>query len=109
MAMTDTEYHQLVDNMFDIIETAVEDAIDNADADVDIDASGNVLQLEFADGSKIVINKQEPLHEIWLATPTGGYHFGYVNGQWLDGRNNNEFLPFVQTAIAQQSGLQLSF
>lgn len=109
MAMTDSEYHQLADKMFDLIETAVEHAIDNDDADVDVDNSGNVLQLEFPDGSKIVINKQEPLHELWIATRFGGYHFGYVEGKWLDGRNGGEFLPFVQQAIAKQGGLQLQF
>lgn len=83
MAMTDTEFHQLADDMFQAIETAIETAIDEQDADVDIDASGNVLQLEFVDGSKIVINKQEPLHEIWVATRFGGYHFGYVEGNGL--------------------------
>ncbi|MGL4515617.1 MAG: iron donor protein CyaY, partial [Shewanella sp.] len=72
MAMTDTEFHQLADDMFQAIENAIETAIDEQDADLDIDASGNVLQLEFVDGSKIVINKQEPLHEIWVATRFGG-------------------------------------
>ncbi|MGL4448096.1 iron donor protein CyaY [Shewanella sp.] len=108
MAMTDTEYHRLADEMFHAIETAIETAIDEQDADVDIDASGNVLQLEFVDGSKIVINKQEPLHEIWLASRFGGYHFAYVDGKWLDARGGNEFMPFVQESILRQSGIALS-
>lgn len=49
MAITDTEFHQLADDMFQAIENAIETAIDEQDADVDIDASGNVLQLEFVD------------------------------------------------------------
>ncbi|MDC8854027.1 iron donor protein CyaY [Shewanella algae] len=109
MAMTDTEYHQLADEMFDQIETAIENAIDEQDADVDIDASGNVLQLEFADSSKIVINKQEPLHQIWVATRFGGYHFGYVDGKWIDERNGGEFMPFVRESISRQGGIELSF
>lgn len=109
MAMTDTEFHQLADDMFQAIESAIETAIDEQDADVDIDASGNVLQLEFVDGSKIVINKQEPLHEIWVATRLGGYHFGFVEGKWLDGRNGGEFMPFVQDSILRQGGIKLSF
>lgn len=108
MAMTDTEFHQLADGMFQAIENAIEIAIDEQDADVDIDASGNVLQLEFQDTSKIVINKQEPLHEIWVATRFGGYHFAYVDGKWLDGRNGGEFMPFVHESILRQSGINLS-
>ena len=109
MAMTDTEFHQLADDMIQAIENEIETAIDEQDADDDIDASVNVLQLEFVDGSKIVINKQEPLHEIWLATRFGGYHFGFVEGKWIDGRSGNEFMPFVQDSIQRQGGIKLSF
>ena len=107
MAITDTEFHRLADEMFAEIENAVEKAIDEQDADVDINASGNVLQLAFEDSSQIVINKQEPLHEIWLATKSGGYHFNYNDGKWLDTRNGLEFMSFVIDAINKQSGILL--
>ncbi|WP_299798178.1 iron donor protein CyaY [uncultured Shewanella sp.] len=108
MAMTDSEFHQLADEMFQAIDTAIEQAIDEQDADIDIDASGNVLQLEFPDTSKIVINKQEPLHQIWVATKFGGYHFSFVEGQWIDERNGGEFMPFVIDSIKRQGDIQLS-
>lgn len=108
MAMTDSEFHQLADEMFTALETAIETAIDEQDADVDIDASGNVLQLSFEDRSQIVINKQEPLHELWIATKFGGYHFGFKDGKWLDTRNDLEFMPFVLESITKQSGIVLS-
>ncbi|QDE29868.1 MULTISPECIES: iron donor protein CyaY [Shewanella] len=107
MTITDTEFHRLADEMFGEIENAVEKAIDEQDADVDINASGNVLQLSFEDGSQIVINKQEPLHEIWLATKSGGYHFNYNDSKWLDTRNGLEFMPFVIDAIYKQSEIML--
>lgn len=108
MAMTDTEFHQLVDAMFSKIESAIEYAIDEQDADVDINASGNLLQLEFEDGSQIVINKQEPLHEIWIATRFGGYHFAFKDQRWFDDRNQQEFLPFVIESILKQAGIALT-
>lgn len=108
MAMTDTQFHQLADGMFQEIENAIEVAINEQDADVDIDASGNVLQLEFDGASKIVINKQEPLHQIWIATQFGGYHFSYIDGRWIDERNGGEFMPFVLESIHRQSGLKLA-
>ncbi|RTR31790.1 iron donor protein CyaY [Shewanella atlantica] len=108
MAMTDSEFHQLADEMFQAIDNAIEQAIDEQDADIDIDASGNVLQLEFPDTSKIVINKQEPLHQIWVATKFGGYHFSFVEGQWIDERNGGEFMPFVIESIQRQGDIQLS-
>ncbi|SQH78477.1 frataxin, iron-binding and oxidizing protein [Shewanella benthica] len=108
MAMTDTQFHQLADEMFQAIDNAIELAIDEQDADIDIDASGNVLQLEFEDGSKIVINKQEPLHQIWLATKFGGYHFSFIEEKWIDERNGTEFMPFVIESILKQGGVNLS-
>lgn len=107
MAMTDSEFHRLADEMFLSIENAIETAIDEQDADVDINASGNVLQLEFENGTQLVINKQEPMHEIWLASRTGGYHFAYKDGRWIDDRHGNVFMPFVVESIEQQGGIKL--
>lgn len=108
MSMTDSQFHQLADELFTQIDIAIEDAIDEQGADVDIDSSGNVVQLEFQDGSKIVINKQEPLHQIWLATKFGGYHFSYIDGQWIDDRSQHIFLPYVIESIERQSGIKLN-
>ena len=107
MKMTDTEYHHRVDEVFSAIETAIESAIDDQDADVDINASGSVLDLAFEDGSKIVINKQEPLHEIWLATRFGGYHFKFDGEKWFDERNNCEFISHLVDAIEKQSAIKI--
>ncbi|QDF68361.1 iron donor protein CyaY [Shewanella sp. SNU WT4] len=108
MTMTDTEFHRLADEIFQQIENAIEAAIDNDGADVDINASGGVLQLEFEDGSKIVINKQEPLHQIWVATRFGGHHFELKQGLWLDNRSDvGEFIPFIEHSIARQAQITI--
>ncbi|RLV60282.1 iron donor protein CyaY [Parashewanella curva] len=109
MKMTDTEYHHKVDEVFHTIENAIEAMIDEQDADIDIDASGGVLDIAFEDGSKIVINKQEPLHEIWLATRFGGYHFSFDGNQWYDSRNKCEFVSHLESSITKQSGLVITF
>ncbi|QSX29764.1 iron donor protein CyaY [Shewanella cyperi] len=110
MSMTDSEFHQKADEMFHIIENAIEDAIDSQGADVDVDASHGALQLEFDDGSVIVINKQEPLHEIWMATRFGGFHFACIDGDWIDQRNGGlEFMSFVRESIKRQSGINVSW
>ncbi|MBN8115086.1 iron donor protein CyaY, partial [Vibrio vulnificus] len=65
--MNETEFHQLVDSQMQIIE----EAIDDSGADIDFETSGNVMTLEFDDGSQIIINRQEPMKEIWLASKSG--------------------------------------
>ena len=46
---------------------AVERAVDDADADIELERSGNVLTLEFENGTKIIVNLQPPMSEIWIA------------------------------------------
>lgn len=35
------------------------------------------MELEFADGSKVIINRHVPNQEMWLAAKSGGFHYGY--------------------------------
>jgi iron donor protein CyaY len=49
--------------------------------DIDSQRTGGLLELSFPDGSKIILNTQPPLHEVWLAARGGGYHY-----RWVDGR-----------------------
>ena len=61
----------------------IEEAIDACGADIDYDNAGDILTLEFDNGSQIIINKQTPLSQIWVAARSGGYHFGYDQNSQL--------------------------
>jgi CyaY protein len=90
--MNDTEFHQEVDLQMQ----RIEDAIDESQADIDFESSGNVLTLEFDDRSQIIINRQEPMHEIWLASKSGGFHFKLINEQWICSKTGLEFFTMVK-------------
>ncbi|BCZ99125.1 cyaY protein [Vibrio cholerae] len=90
--MNETEFHQLVDSQLERIETA----IDEAGADIDYETSGNVMTLEFDDGSQIIINRQEPMREIWLASKSGGYHFKSIDGEWICSKTGLELLTLLK-------------
>ncbi|WP_421021513.1 iron donor protein CyaY, partial [Klebsiella pneumoniae] len=77
--MNTTEYHQLVDLQMQ----AIEEGIDDSGADIDYESVGNVMTLEFDDGSQIIINRQEPMQEIWLASKSDGFHFALKDGEWI--------------------------
>lgn len=77
--MDNSTYHQLVDEQWN----AIEEGIERSGADIDYEINGNVFTLEFEDGSQIVLNRQEPKHEIWLASRSGGYHFSYQDNKWV--------------------------
>ena len=68
---------------------AIEEAIDDCGVDSDYDNSGGILTLEFENASRIIINKQAPLSQLWVAARSGGYHFDYDAGDdcWRLQRN----------------------
>lgn len=102
--MTNTEFHQLAEELLEHIETEIE----QQELDVDMDNDGNVLTIEFNNGTHIVINKQEPLHQVWLATKFNGHHFLYQNGQWFDERNQIFFAPCLIDAFLRQGELEFT-
>ncbi|APR37131.1 iron donor protein CyaY [Paraburkholderia sp. SOS3] len=83
---------------------AVERALDYTDADIEFERSGNVLTLEFENGTKIIVNLQPPMQEIWIAAKSGGYHFRFVDGAWRDTRNGTEFFTALSDYATQQAG-----
>lgn len=98
--MNNTEFHQLVDNELQLIE----EAIDESGADIDYETTGNVMTLEFEDRSQIIINSQEPMQEIWLASKSGGFHFQYQANQWICSKTGVEFAQMVKQECEKHAG-----
>ncbi|WP_411751831.1 iron donor protein CyaY [Serratia sp. (in: enterobacteria)] len=105
--MNDSEFHQLADQLILNIEQTLDDF--DGDADIDYETNGGVMTLSFENGSKIVINRQEPLHQVWLATKAGGYHFNYRDESWQCDRSGREFYELLSEAASTQSGETVSF
>ncbi|ASA55692.1 iron donor protein CyaY [Vibrio gazogenes] len=98
--MNDTEFHQLVDQMLE----QIEQMIDDSGADIDYETTGNVMTLDFEDRSQIVINRQEPMHEIWLASRSGGFHFQYTDQQWICSKTGLELLTLIRQECEKHAG-----
>lgn len=98
--MKESEFHVLADAQILLIEEAIE----NCGVDIDYDTTGGVLTLTFADQSKIIINKQTPLSQIWVATRGNGYHFELQHDQWIDNREGHELMNLLSAACSSQSG-----
>ncbi|WP_438863251.1 iron donor protein CyaY [Neptunicella sp.] len=98
--MHDSEYHQLVDDVLLVIE----EALDECPVDIDYESASSILTLTFINGSKIIINKQPPLHQIWVATKFNGHHFNFQEGKWIDERTGAEFWQFIDEAASKQAG-----
>lgn len=98
--MTETEFEGSVDALLQKIETALE-----ANApDVDFETVAGILTLEFADGSKIIINRQSANQEIWIAAKSGGYHYRWNGQAWIDTRSGDELFSALARFASQQAG-----
>ncbi|MEW6995416.1 iron donor protein CyaY [Colwelliaceae bacterium MEBiC 14330] len=104
--MNDSQYNLIADELL----LAIEEAIEDCGVDIDYEGVGGLLTLTFKNASKIIINKQAPLHEIWVATKFNGHHFVYNDNTWLDKRSGEEFWQFLSDAVSTQAeqGLTLS-
>jgi CyaY protein len=108
-ALTDAEYHRLSAGVLASIEAAADRWLQADVVDIDTQRTGGLLELAFPDGSKIVVNTQPPLHELWLASRAGGYHFRHAAGRWLDTRDGAEFFSVLSREASAQAGMALDF
>lgn len=97
--MTESEYVRLADELFDTLEHQFE----AADLDYEM-APGGILEIEFDDDSKIVINRQPAMKEIWVAAKSGGFHFRFENGAWRDTRGGSELFAALSAMASGQAG-----
>jgi len=98
--MTESEFARLADQTLALIESAIEDC----GADIDYENNGGVLELTFANGSQMIVNKQAAAREIWLAAKAGGFHFTWKNGEWRDTRDGTELFAALGKYASAQAG-----
>jgi CyaY protein len=102
--MTDTEFEQLFAKTLTHIEEILE-AIDNIEVEAGI---SDILTLTFNNRSKIIISKQTPLQQLWIAAKAGGFHLNYDGATWKTNSTQNseelfELLSRLCTEQANQS------
>ncbi|MHB1514893.1 MAG: iron donor protein CyaY [Acidiferrobacteraceae bacterium] len=100
--MTDSEFQEQATRTL----TEIEQAVEASGADVDFETVSEVLTLEFQDGSKIIVNKQSPAHQIWVATRSGGFHYGYDGARkaWFNDQTGRELLEELEEFTSRQAG-----
>jgi CyaY protein len=99
--MDEARFNDLADATLAKLEAALESCV--ADFDFEVQPGG-VLELEFGDGSKIIVNRHSAAREIWVAARAGGFHFRYEDGRWVDTRDGAELFDALSRLISAQSG-----
>jgi CyaY protein len=107
--MTELEYHERTSAVLASIEARVDAWLQEDVVDIDSQRTGGLLELSFPNGSKIVVNTQPPLHEIWIAARSGGFHYKFVDGQWRDTRDARELFDALSACASEQAAQALRF
>ena len=99
--MNESEFHRAADAILARIESCLEDA-----GDLDVSLESGILDVECPDGSHVIVNRQTPNREIWVAARSGGFHFRFVDGEWRDTRSGTELFASLARVIEAQSGFK---
>jgi CyaY protein len=102
--MNETDFHRAVDAVLARIESAVE-----ARGDLDSDLEAGILTVTCPDASKVIVNRQTPNREIWVAARSGGFHFTWREGAWRDTRSGEELFESLARIFALQSGARIEW
>lgn len=99
--MDETEFVALAEQALERIESSLEES--GVDADVEL-KPGGVIEIEYTDGSRMVINRHLAAREIWIAARAGGFHFRWDGAAWRDTREGTELFAALSRLVSAQSG-----
>ena len=108
-ALSDSEYDAQSSAVLARIESTVDRWLQDDVIDIDTQRTGGLLELSFPNATKLVVNTQPPLHELWLAARSGGFHFRWVDGRWLDTKTGREFFETLAQCASAEAGKALRF
>ena len=107
--MTDIEFLDRAEALLRSVELTCDRINEATDADVDNQRVGGMVTLVFANRSQIVVNLQKPLHEIWVAARSGGYHYKWDGQAWVDTKGQGELFAQLTRCATEQAGQALVF
>jgi len=99
--MDENQFESLAEQALQAVERALEAS--EVDADFEL-KDGGVLEIEFADGSKVIVNRHAAAREIWVAARSGGFHFRWDGKLWRDTRDGSELFEALSRVASLQAG-----
>lgn len=107
--MTDTEFMDRAESVLRAVEACCDRINDEGNADLDNQRVGGMITITFQNKNQIIINLQKPLHEIWLAAKSGGYHYKFDGQQWMDTKGQGELFASLSRYASEQAGSPMGF
>jgi CyaY protein len=97
--MNETDFHRAVEAVLARIESSLE-----ASEGLDVDLESGILTITCPDETRVIVNRQTPNREIWVAARSGGFHFALREGAWRDTRSGDELYASLARILALQAG-----
>ncbi len=107
--LSDADYDARTAALLSHIEATCDRWLQDDLIDIDTQRTGGLLEMQFPNGSRIIVNTQPPLHELWLAARDGGFHYRWDGRCWCDTRDGSEFIATLSRLASLQAGRALSF
>lgn len=101
--MSESEFEAAADAALEALERALE----QTELDFEL-KPGGVLEIEFDDGSKVIVNRHGAAREIWVAARSGGFHYRWDGSAWRDTRSGAELFAALSELASQQLGRRIS-
>ncbi|SDS88850.1 iron donor protein CyaY [Halopseudomonas litoralis] len=99
--MSESEFNRQVD----LVQDRIEQALDAADLDLDMEHAEGSLILMLAAGPRLVIGRQPASRELWVATPDGTLHFGYQSAQgWIYDSDGEPLSTVLEQVLGDLTG-----
>jgi len=102
--MNETEFLARSQAILDSLESQSDDWVSLYDLDIEATRSGNVLTLVFDDLIHVVVNSQAPLQEMWVAAPSGGFHYRFDGRSWNNTRGGPELSEALSQIFSEATG-----
>lgn len=102
--MNETEFLARSEAILGSLEHQADDWAALQDVDVETERSGNVLTFVFNDTVYIIVNSQAPMKEMWVAAPSGGFHYRLEGTRWEDTRGGPHLAEALSQIFSEVSG-----
>ncbi len=89
----------------------VADWLEEFDPDeLDYGTSDGVIQLEFPDGKRYVLNRQAGTHQMWYAAGVRAWHYDWRvdSSTWHDDRDGHELFENLGRTVSEKLGRKVS-
>lgn len=104
--MSESDFNRRIDDTL----RAIEAALDEAGSDLDYENSGGILTLRCDNGTQLILNRQTPVRQLWLAARSGGFHFDWdaAAEEWVRDSDGAGLKSVLEALLAEQCGETVS-